>query len=233
MRPVLRDVVVTAREHLTEHMLRLHLSGDDLTPTVHDDPGAWVKLFAPQPDGSEHGRAYTVRGHDPFRDEITVDVFLHPGGTMPRWASECRVGSPARIAGPRGGGADDRHADALALFADETALPALAAILERENHVRHGRPVRAVIEVGDERDRQELAAPKHAEIVWLIRESGEAPGTRLAAATHLINIHPGSAAWFAAEASAAREARRALRERELASLHVQGYWRAGVGDYRD
>ncbi|WP_440312629.1 SIP domain-containing protein [Leucobacter chromiireducens] len=86
---------------------------------------------------------------------------------------------------------------------------------------------------GDERGRQELTAPEHAEIVWPTRESGEVPGAQLAAATHMLDIHPGSAAWFAAEASAAREARRALRERELASPHAQGHWRAGVGDYRD
>ena len=230
---VARDVVVTAREQLTEHMLRLHLGGDDLTLAVHDSPGSWVKLFAPLGDGSEHGRAYTVRGFDPLRDEITIDVFLHAGGTMPHWASECRIGSGARIAGPRASGVADHRAEALALFADETALPAVAAILERESHSRHGRPVRAAIELGDARDRQELEAPAHAELVWLVRAPDEAPGTRLAAAAHLMDLLPGTAAWFAAEASAAKEARRALRAREVSALHAQGYWRAGVGDYRD
>lgn len=225
-----REVVVTARERITAHMLRLTLGGDDLAPAVHDSPGSWIKLFVPRAgEVGEHGRAYTVRGFDPVRDEVIIDVFVHEGGTMPRWAIGARIGEPARIGGPRSGGAPDETAASLLLLADETALPAVAAILARE---RGGRPVRAFIEIGDPRDRQELEAPTSADIAWLDRGT-HAPGTPLAAAAARLELGPDAGVWFAAEAHAAQVMRRMLRTQAVAQAHVQGYWRRGVGDYRE
>lgn len=229
-----RDVVVTAREHITEHMLRVTLGGTNLTPVVHDSPGAWVKLFVPHPSGEgEHSRAYTIRSHDPFRDEISIDVFLHVGGVMSDWARSCHVGEPARVGGPRSSGAPNRAATELALFGDETALPAISAILERELHQRHGRPVRAAIELSDPRDEQELRAPQHAGITWLHRGHADAPGALLAEELLRFPVSTGTGVWFSAEAHAVQSARRRLRERDLEHLHFQGYWRDGVSDYRE
>lgn len=226
-----RDVVVTERERVTEHMLRLTLGGNDLVAIVHDSPGAWIKLFIDEPDGfGEHGRAYTVRGFDPVRDEITIDVFLHGGGTVPRWAQECGIGSPARIGGPRPSGAPGGAATAIALFGDETSLPAIAAILEREHSHR---PAQAFIEVSDARDRQELDAPGGAAVTWLPRARGEAPGAQLLAAAGRTTFTQDMGVWFAGEAASAHWFRRRLRAETVAELHVQGYWRSGVGDYRE
>ncbi|MBP6684378.1 MAG: siderophore-interacting protein [Leucobacter sp.] len=231
-RPIIsRDVVVTSREQVTEHMLRLTLGGSDLIAAVHDTPGAWVKLFVDEPDGfGEHGRAYTVRGFDPVRDEISIDFFLHGVGTMPRWASECAIGARARIGGPRPSGAPSPAAATLALFGDETSLPAIAAILEREHSHR---TIKAFIEVADERDHQELEAPDSATTTWLPRRRGEAPGSQLLAAAERTEFTEDTGVWFAGEASSAHWFRRKLRALTVAELHVQGYWRSGVGDYRE
>ena len=228
---VSRDVVVTSRTTISEHMLRLTLGGTDLIAAVHDSPGAWVKLFVDEPDGfGEHGRAYTVRGFDPVRDEISIDIFLHGLGTMPRWASECAIGTRARIGGPRPSGAPSRAAKRMVLFGDETSLPAIAAILEREHSHR---PVAAFIEVADERDRQELEAPGSATTTWFTRRRGEAPGSQLLAAATQTEFTADTGVWFAGEAASAHWFRRKLRPLTLAELHVQGYWRSGVGDYRE
>jgi NADPH-dependent ferric siderophore reductase len=228
---VSRDVVVTAREFVSERMLRLTLGGDDLAPVVHPSPGSWVKLFVPDPDGSgEHGRAYTIRGHDPVRNEIEIDVVLHDGGIMPRWARGSRIGEPARVGGPRASGAPSAAASSVLLLGDETSLPAIAAILEREYA---DRPLLALIEVGDLGDRQELRTPSRAEVRWLHRRTGSAPGSLLVDAGSRVEIDPGAAVWFAAEASSAQVFRRMLRGVEVAEFHVQGYWRQGVRDYRE
>ncbi|KAM9861656.1 siderophore-interacting protein [Leucobacter sp. BZR 635] len=227
----MRDVVVTGREHVSEHMLRLTLGGSDLIATVHDTPGAWVKLFIDEPDGfGEHGRAYTVRGFNPLSDEITIDVFLHGLGTMPRWATACTLGSRARIAGPRPSGAPSGPIKTLQLFGDETSLPAISAILEREHS---GRAVEAFVELADERDRQDLATPDGTAITWLARRRGEAPGRQLLQAAEQATFTPDSGVWFAGEASSAHWFRTQLRQQPVAQLHVQGYWRSGVGDYRE
>lgn len=228
---VSRDVVVTAREHVSERMLRLTLGGDDLAPAVHDSPGSWVKLFVPTAGGrGEHGRAYTVRGFDPIRDEIDVDVFLHNDGIMPRWAEACRIGDPARIGGPRPSGAPTRTAASLLLLGDETSLPAISAILERE----HGdRPIQAFIETGSRADRQDLHVHTHTTLTWLHRTRADAPGSLLTSTASRIRFDPDTAVWFAAESASAQQTRRMTRERATAGLHVQGYWRSGVGDYRE
>lgn len=78
------DVVVASRDRVSEHMLRLTLGGTDPHCHRRRHPGVWVKLVVDEPDGSgEHCRAYTVRGFDPVRDEISIDVFLHGLGTIP------------------------------------------------------------------------------------------------------------------------------------------------------
>lgn len=231
-RPTLsREVVVTRREQLTERMLRVTFGGDDLAAVVHGSAGSWVKLFVRRPgDDGEHGRAFTVRGYDPLRDEIEVDFFLHDGGTMPRWARGCRIGEPARVGGPRRGHPSSGTATSLALFGDETALPAVAAILARE----HGdRPVRAFVETGDPRDRQDMDLPRGVQLTWLDRRAGDAPGARLVSAASRERFGASAGVWFAAEAGSAALFRRMLHDQDLAELHVKGYWRRGVGDYRD
>lgn len=228
---ILRDVAVTARELVSERMLRLTLGGHDLAPVVHDSPGAWVKLFVPLAGGEgEHGRAYTVRGFDPIRDEIIVDVFLHAGGTMTGWAKDCRIGSPARIGGPRPSGFPGAAAASLLLFGDETALPAISAMLEREHRER---PMHAHIEIGTPGDRQELELPPRTTVSWLLRSPGEAPGARLLAAAPRARLDPNTGVWFAAEAGAAHEFRRLARTLPLAETHVQGYWRLGAQDHQE
>ena len=228
---VSRDVIVTAREQLTDRMLRLTLGGTDLLAAVHDAPGAWVKLFITEDDGfDEHGRAYTVRGFDPVSDEISLDVFLHDGGAIPRWAREVRIGDTARIGGPRQSRAPGSGSASLMLFGDETALPAISAILEREHA---GRPAHAVIETGDDRDRQDLELPSTASVTWLHREHRSQPGAALVDAAARMRFAPDAGVWFAAEAAAAHHFRKLVSPADVAELHVHGYWRRGVGDYRE
>ncbi|MGO2140025.1 MAG: siderophore-interacting protein [Leucobacter sp.] len=228
-----RDVVVTSREHVSEHMIRLTLAGHGLLAVVHETPGSWVKLFINEPDGfGEHGRAYTVRGFDPVADEIIIDVFLHGAGTVPEWAERCAIGSRARVGGPRPSGWPSRGTESLFLFGDETSLPAIAAMLEREHSHRN---VSAFIELGDDRDRQDFELPRTSAAVttWLTRGRGEKPGSQLLAAANDARFTPESGVWFAGEAASAHWFRHRLRDRGVAELHVKGYWRSGVGDYRE
>lgn len=228
-----RDVFVTAHETVSEHMIRLTLAGHDLAAVVHDSPGSWVKLFVAEPDGfGEHGRAYTVRGFDPLADTITIDIFVHGDGTIPEWASHCTLGSRARVAGPRASGAPSSDVGALILYGDETSLPAIAAMLEREHSHR---PVSAYIELGDERDRQDFDLPRttQATTTWLTRGRGEKPGARLLAAAERTTFSPSDGVWFAGEAASAHWFRHHMRGATVAELHIKGYWRSGVGDYRE
>ncbi|HCA87906.1 MAG TPA: NADPH-dependent ferric siderophore reductase, partial [Streptomyces sp.] len=101
------------------------------------------------------------------------------------------------------------------------------AALER---LPDGAPVRALIEVADPAEQQDLRVPAGAEIRWLHRE-GAAPGSALVPAVRGLDFPAGEAhAFVHGEAGFVKELRRHLRtDRGLPRerLSVSGYWRRG------
>ena len=138
-------------EQLTPRMVRVVLGGDglaDFTPTEWTDqyvnalfvpPGApYAVPFDPDearqlaPEHRPHGRRYTIRWWDPATRRVAIDFVVHGDvGIAGRWAAAagpvtgCRSWDPAV--------ATRRHptADAHLMVGDESALPAIAASLER------------------------------------------------------------------------------------------------------
>lgn len=114
-------------------------SGVSHLPTGPDWHSHWREL----PDERRNPvRTYTVRAVRQELSEVDVDMVLHPGGCGPagEWAMSARVGDKpallgpdARHPGPHGG--IDFHLPAssprLLLAGDETAVPAIASIVER------------------------------------------------------------------------------------------------------
>lgn len=141
----------------------------------------WYPLWRALPDELRNPiRTYTVRAVRQRSREVDVDVVLHgDGGPAARWAAAVRVGDglaligpDARFPGTNGGVAFQLppHADTVLLAGDETALPAIAAILEGLE--RRSGPVRgeAVIEVPGRADLLHLRVPAGVRVTWLARE---------------------------------------------------------------
>ncbi|MGQ4374068.1 siderophore-interacting protein [Streptomyces sp. SAS_267] len=192
-------------------------------------------------------RSYTLRELRRDPDEIDIDLALHglePGAAVPagpaaRWASGARPGDPVVLLGPAV--ADNRairfrppaDADLVVLWGDETALPAVSAILES---LPAGLPVRAWLEVPHAGDIQDLATPADAEITWLVRDGHTAGDAPLALdALRDARLPPAEApyAWIAGESGCVRELRRHLvRERGINGRRVTfvGYWRQGLSE---
>jgi len=142
-----------------------------------------------------HMRTYTVRdvvgtGTD---TRLVVDLVLHlvdgASGPGSRWAATARPGDRLVMIAPRRGEAFGGiefvpgGAQRLLLVGDETAVPAVSAILEQLPAGARGTAFLEVPETGDVLD---LDAPVGVEVVWLPRD--DAPlGERLHAAvvTHL------------------------------------------------
>lgn len=133
-----------------------------------------------------HIRTYTVRRIDPARGELTIDLVRH-GTTAPsaRWLADVRVGSPLWIYGP------ERHtpadfgvewapgaAERVLLAGDETALPAIASILE-SGTIRPNVRICVVIEVGDRRDVEPLCTPRGADVHICVRTERQQPGAAM------------------------------------------------------
>ncbi|MDP9612969.1 siderophore-interacting protein [Streptomyces demainii] len=206
---------------------------------VEDGEGWFAAWRAMDPAVRGIMRSYTVRArrHDP--DEIDVDFALHhDGGPAARWAARAEPGDRVTLLGPvveDNGGVDFRPppgTDWVLITGDETALPAVAGILE---WLPAGLPAKVWLEVQHAEDVQELRTRANAEISWLVRDA-VAPGTRRSAplveavrATGLLSGTP--YAWIAGEAGTVRELRRHLvRERgfDRKAVTFTGYWRLGA-----
>jgi len=123
-------------------------------------------------------RTYTVRAVRPERNELDVDVVLH-GETGPasRWAVKAEPGNRLYLLGPDAGFDGDHggiefrpplDGATVLLAGDETAVPAICAILERLPEHTRGE---AVLEVPHAADRLPATAPPDVAVAWVARES--------------------------------------------------------------
>ncbi|MGA4803004.1 siderophore-interacting protein [Streptomyces lavendulocolor] len=249
--PKAREARVVRTERLTPHMVRVVLGGDGLDGFAADEfTDHYVKLLFgapgvtyPEPFDMARireefpreqwptTRTYTVRAWDAAQRELTVDFVVHGDeGLAGPWAARARVGDTVRFLGPGGGYAPDPAAAWHLLVGDESALPAIAASLERlpEDAVGH-----ALIEVESPDDEQKVAVPPGVEVRWLHR-GGRPVGEALLAAVEGLDFPPGDVhAFVHGEAGFVKDLRRHLRlERQVPRerLSISGYWRLGKTD---
>lgn len=237
--PRLPAVVRTAR--LTPRMIRVTLGGPELDGFSYAMPEDHVKLFFPAPgeelpvmptigeDGLEPPppgsplpiyRDYTVRHWRPGQRELDIDFVLHGHGPGGSWAAAAQPGDRVGVLGPRGTYTNPLDFDWYLLGADETALPALGAWLER---LPADATVHAVVEVADPGERLELAR----EVQWVYRSEG----ARLEDGIVKFVAPDGDGyVWIAGEALALKPIRRHVRGFGLPAAHVEvdGYWRRGA-----
>jgi iron complex transport system ATP-binding protein len=150
------------------------------------DSGDWYEQWRSLPDEDRPPiRTYTVRAVRQADREIDVDMVLHgDGGPASRWVAEARPGSPLVVLGPDAafdgahGGVDfvpPVRTGCLLVAGDETAVPAIACILERLPASARGE---VVLEVPSADDVLPLAAPDGVVVRWLVRD-GDEHGARL------------------------------------------------------
>ncbi|MFC0002767.1 siderophore-interacting protein [Micromonospora siamensis] len=235
----------------TPHLIRLVLGGGELTGLpVGAYTDHYVKLVFPQPGVTyprpldmaavratmpreqwPRLRAYTVRAFDAAAGELTIDVVHHGDeGVAGPWAAALRPGDEVSFTGPGGAYAPDPAADWHLLVGDESALPAIAASLER---LPTGARAVVFLEVDGPADEQPLTSAGAVELTWLHR--GDRPvGEALVAAVRALEFPPGAVhAFVHGEATFVKELRHLLRvERGVPreALSISGYWRRGMTD---
>jgi NADPH-dependent ferric siderophore reductase len=235
-------------ERLTPHMTRIVVGGDGL---VEFDAGAYtdhyVKLLFPvegvtYPEPFDlqrireelpreqwpRMRTYTVRRWDAHARELTIDVVLHGDeGLAGPWAMRAQPGDEVRFSGPGGAYAPSPDAAWHLLAGDESAIPAIAASVER---LPAGVRAHVLIEVEGPDEEQKLETPGDATITWLHRGEGRV-GEALVRAVTELEFPPGDVQAFVhGEAGFVKELRRLLlKERGVARerLSISGYWRLG------
>ncbi len=244
-----RRMEVVAIEDVTPRMRRVVLSGRDLGrfatsqhlhckllfPPEGSKP-VWPRLGSdglihwPQGPDALRVRKYTIRRVDPARGRMVIDFVRHAdAGLGSAFAEAARVGDELRLIGPGGLGA--RPARWTLLAGDETALPAIARILEEMPQHALGL---AVIAVEDADEIQALDAPPGVEVRWLIRRGSAANGTcplpDAVKAVQLDGNRVDTLVWVGCEFASFREIRRHLRKTicmPTNQQHVVAYWRRG------
>lgn len=242
---------VVHAERLTPHMARIVFGGPGLAGFGLDGyTDHYVKLVFPA-EGVQYpepwdidrikadfpreqwpsNRTYTVRSWDAETAELTIDFVVHGDeGLAGPWAARARVGDPMWIIGPGGGYAPDPTADWHLLVGDESALPAIAASLER---IPEGALVHAFVEIEDPAEEQKLVAPAGVAVQWLHR-NGRPVGEAMVEAVTGLDFPAGRVSAFVhGEAGCVKELRRHLRlDRGIdrAQLSISGYWRLGQND---
>jgi NADPH-dependent ferric siderophore reductase len=228
-------------------MIRVVFGGAALAGFSWNGPAAHIKLIlGPASDAPDAPRApsrtYTPRHFDAQRLELTVDFVLHGAGPASTWAAQAEVGQPMLIAGPGRSYALDPQAQWLLVAGDESAIPAIATLLEV---VPDSLRTWVLVEVNDAADEFAIAEPR-ANVTrrWLHRAQPLADhgiavlaGIELAAAIAAFEPPPGPGqVYVACEADAMRRIRRHLLvERSLPREWVttRGYWKQGATDHPD
>ncbi|MFC0531309.1 siderophore-interacting protein [Phytohabitans kaempferiae] len=249
-RPMVATVV--AVRSLSPHMVRITLAGPELDRFGYDGPDHLARVFfAPEPGGELHlpdvddwwpavqampverrpvVRNYTVRGLDADRREMDIDFVLHGDeGPASRWAGAARPGDRIGVLSDGAEYAPPADTRWQLLVGDETALPALAAIVEA---LPPGTPAVALLEVGEAADEIEIMVPAGVRLTWLHR--GAVPAGRSDVVLRALRDTTFPAgppyAFVAGESGMVTAVRRHLvGERGMAKERVYfcGYWRVG------
>ena len=246
------EVVETSQ--LTPRVRRITVAGDELRelgidalpadgfklaiPAVPGQPLPELRLGLRGVDVVDGGaapswRSYTVRRHDPATTRTDIDLVLHDAGPGAAWAAAVQVGDEVVGHGPRSDFYAPPGITRHLLVGDDTAVPAIAAIVES---LPAGVAVQVLLEVQDDAERVEFSGPAEVSVQWLVR--GDTPPGRsglLAQAVAALDDLPAAddpdiQAWCGAESAAVREIRRLLlRERGLPNrqVHAVGFWRLG------
>lgn len=249
---------VVRTEQISPHMRRVTFTSPDLAgcvsaghdqriklffplagetdPVVPEGPDWWTEFRAMPDDIRPPIRTFTIR--ELRDDEMDVDFVLH-GDTGPAstWAGRATPGDRVAILGP-----DRRHSpivgyeyrpsadtDWTLLAGDETALPAITAILgalpaDRRAHV--------FIEVESTLEMRPLDCGADVHVTWLSRGGRPATGGGLLREAISRTEFPTGRpyAWLAGESSAITDLRRHLvndRGVDKENVYFSGYWLLG------
>ncbi|MEU6443546.1 siderophore-interacting protein [Streptomyces sp. NPDC047046] len=174
-------------------------------------------------------RNLTIRSLRPAERELDIEFALHGGSPMTSWVRRVRPGDPAGVFALGSMHRPPEHARGHVLVGDESALPAILAILDSDPNPP---PTEVFVEVATARDIRPLSTPPGVRVHWLSRD-GESvrPGVRALEAVRGAELPAGPLyAWVAGESRLATTVRRHLvGDRGVPKRDVTfcGYWRLG------
>lgn len=249
------ELEVVHRRFVTQHLVRLTLGGPGFAAFIdRPETDKYLKLRFADRGGHQVKRTYTVRSVDAFARTLDIDFVVHGDeGLAAPWAARAEAGDRVTATGPGGGYTPNPDADWHLFAGDTSALPAIAAALERLADARTSAdatdaadlaasvkqgvqpPVSGAvfIEVESDNDIFDVFAPEGFEINWLV---GPPETDTIADALREWNWPEGTPDIFVhGERASMKAVRKLLRdEREIDRSHISisGYWARGRNEDR-
>lgn len=245
----IRRGIVTRREYVTPHMLRVTVAGDELRDMVSHQADDHVRVLFAFPDGTRNdpqpndhdeldwvrpippSRKYTLRRVDLEAGEIDLDFVVHDGGFASDWAQSVEVGSEAVLAGPPGSVAFAHTYRHYVLVADTTGLPAVARWLDEGSWLEErGAKVEIIVEIDHPEEAEyPLAQRTGVTVQWVSRDGGSRLD-ELLRALPLDGVPADDVFVFAAGEAGDLKAVRSFAKEHGYDALVTGYWKRGVAD---
>lgn len=232
MSKIPREVLVKSITSLSPNLTKVVLGGEALADFPCGFEGGYVKLVLDDKGEKPTVRSYTVRAFDDVARELTLEMVSHGDkGPAAKWANQVKDGDAITITGPGACQPVNTEADWFLLAGDMSAIPAIRVNLERlpRDAVGH-----VVIEVIDESDKIDLAAPAGMKVTWIINPEPEVDNSMLEDQVMSLPWQEGNASvWVAGEFSASRALRQYFRhDRRLPRdmMYVSCYWKIGTTD---
>ncbi len=246
--PAWIPVDVTGRDVLGSHMVRVCFEGDGLRSMSPPSVASSVRLLI-DPDGGtpeiptwagnefllRSGARPVIRTFTPLRFDadagtLDLEIMRHEGGAVSTWAEEVTVGTHAAISGPGRAHGLDTNAPRHLLLGDETALPAMAQILDAlSDRAPSDSECEVHVELVSTDGHVTLPEPRGTAVTYHQRDPGEAPGHRLVDVVAAMDaIAPGTEVWAAGEAAAMHAVRKHVLGRlglDRSHATIRGYWK--------
>ncbi|WP_205589661.1 siderophore-interacting protein [Chachezhania antarctica] len=206
---------------------------DPVRPEAWARPNVAIRINVEEPeDGRPITRIYTVRSFDPERCLIEIDFVLHDDDSPAmRWLNGTGPGETVGLIGPRDHFVPDPvPGKRVAILADDTAIPAVYAIL---NAWSQGAAATVWIETANRAAFDELPVVPGVTYHLLLRAPDTPPGTGrllISAATQAVTDPRGWKLWAAGERQEMRDLRSHFFTLGFArdDIQVLGYWRHGI-----
>nr|WP_246461836.1 siderophore-interacting protein [Nocardia transvalensis] len=209
-------------EQLTPGFTRVVLSGSALADYTDPRPADAFKLILPGDAPEPVLRAFTVRRFDSAAQRLTMDVARHEQGSID-WLLALRPGDTVSLSGMRPEWAVGEGVRDHVLIGDDTAVPAIAAIIES---LDASDTVSVYLALSDPADI--ALVPSHPNLtvrrLGAVTEAAEHTPPPVAAARR-------AQAWIAAEAGQVRRVRAHVTDRwgiARADLLARAYWKLGT-----
>lgn len=197
--PFFQTIEVVASALVTPHMKRITFRGASFRsyargglhvrllfppagrPPVWPSVSAEGRIVWPDGDNAIAARVYTIRRVDAEKGQLEIDFVLHEAPSLPSpgadFGQNARPGDTIGIFAP--GGDEIPKADSLVLLGDETALPAMARIVEE---LPATSMARVFVQVGSPADHYDFPPSDNVELTYLYREEKTGRGASLPAA---------------------------------------------------